>query len=231
MKSIDQNGFTLLEILIASSMFAVLLSLLFGSYSASLGVMGKARADSEIYNMARVALDRIGEDLESCFLQPSPVGEEVPFSRVFGAFQGTERRVGEYEGDFLRFLSRADVVLDGSGGAAVESEIVYDAREQETGGKLALFRVDIPFGTEAPDEGTGGHILCEDLIGVNFRYHRVDEDLERWDSTDGDTSGRIPDRVTVRLVFEDPATPETALIFTTGIAIPSARQRNGTAVP
>lgn len=222
-----EKGFTLLEILIATSMFAVLLSIVFGTYSASLSVMGKASADVETYNMARVALDRISEDLEACFLHEPPVGDEIGFGRVFGAFEGRDRAVGGYDGDFLRFLSRARVVLDGSGGWPVESEIIYDAREQQAGGLLALFRIDIPFGTEVPDEGTGGHVLCERLTGVKFIYHRGDFQLDRWDSTDGETLGKIPDRVTVTLTFEDSSAPERRLVFTTDVAIPSARQQNG----
>jgi general secretion pathway protein J len=222
-----QEGFTLLEILIAASMFAVLLTILFGTYSTSLSVMDKAGADSEVYDMARMAIDRISEDLESCFLHSPPAETDAVFGRVFGAFEGRKSAVGGYDADFLRFLSRARVVLDGSGKKPVESEIIYDARELEAGETLALFRIDTPFGTSVPDEGTGGYVLCERLIGINFTYHRGDEELDTWNSTEGDTSGIIPDRVTVKLSFEDPADSEMPLVFTTEVAIPSSRQQNG----
>lgn len=226
-----EKGFTLLEILIASSMFAVLLTVLFGTYSASLRVMDRAGADVETYNMARVALDRISEDLEASFLQDPSPEPGISFDRVFGAFEGFDRAVGEYDGDFLRFLSRARVALDGSGGWPVESEITYDAREQETGGALSLFRIDTPFGTRSPDRGIGGHMLCTGLTGVKFSYHLRDVELDRWDSTAGETSGKIPDRVSVKLTFLDSASPEMRLVFTTEVAIPSARGQNDRTAP
>ncbi|MFO8089421.1 MAG: type II secretion system protein [Desulfatiglandaceae bacterium] len=228
----DKKGFTLIELLISTSMFAVLLSILFGTYRASLGVMEKVGADTEIYDMARVALDRISEDLESCFIIPVVQEEDKPSSaRLFGAFEGRDRTVGEYDGDFLRFLSRARVVLDGSGGLPVESEITYYTREQEDEDTLALFRVDTPFGTEIPDEDTGGYILCDKLTGVNFTYHRGDEELDGWDSTDVGMSGKIPERVSVKLVFEDPAAPETPLIFSTDVVIPKMKRHDEKTTP
>ncbi|HDR15465.1 MAG TPA: type II secretion system protein [Desulfobacteraceae bacterium] len=226
----NEKGFTLIEILVSASLFAVLLSLLFGSYRASLGIMEKVGADTEIYDMARVAIDRISEDLESSFL-PAVDGGKTGSGRVFGAFEGRDRTLGEYGGDFLRFLSRARVVLDGSGGLPVESEIIYDPREQDDGETLALFRVDTPFGTEVPDEGSGGYILCEKLTGVNFTYHRGDEELDGWDSTDVRMSGRMPHRVTVKLFFKDPAAPETPFIFTTDVVIPEVNRHNGESTP
>jgi prepilin-type N-terminal cleavage/methylation domain-containing protein len=222
-----EKGFTLLEVLIAVSTTAVLLSVLFGTYAASLGLMEKVGAETAVYDMARVTLDRLSEDLESCFLHSAPAGSEDGFLRVFGAFEGRDRTVEGYDGDYLRFLSRARVLLEGTGGLPVESEIIYDTRKQESGNSLALYRVDTPFGTEAPDENTGGYILCENLIGVNFTYHRGDEEFDSWDSTEEETSGKLPDRVTVKLVFENPASPEAPLIFTTDVAIPKTRRYNG----
>lgn len=228
----NEKGFTLIEILVSTSMFAVLLSILFGSYRASIGVMEKVNADTQIYDMARVALDRISEDLESSF--PIPVVQEEDKAiqgRIFGAFEGRDGTIGDYDGDFLRFLSRARVVLDESGGLPVESEITYYAREQEDGDTLVLFRVETPFGTEVPEEGTGGYILCDKLTGVDFTYHRGDEEFRAWDSTNGGMSGKIPDRVGVKLVFNDPAAPETPLIFATDVVIPEAKRQDGETIP
>jgi|GEM_PF-2131776 len=231
-RSKNEKGFTLIELLISMSMFAVLLSILFGTYRASVGLMEKVSADTEIYDMARIALDRISEDLESSFLAPAVQEDDKAGStRVFGVFEGRDGTVGSHDGDFLRFLTRARVVLNGSGGLPVESEIMYEARLQADQDTLALFRVDTPFGTDLPEEGTGGYILCDRLIGVDFTYHRGDEELDGWDSRDVGMFGKTPERVTVKLVFRDPAAPETPLIFTTDVVIPETRRHDEEKTP
>lgn len=62
------EGFTLLEILLALSILATVLSTVFASYTGAFRLVSETEGQAEIYQMARIALERIVEDLESFYL-------------------------------------------------------------------------------------------------------------------------------------------------------------------
>ncbi len=165
MSSDTENGFTLLEVLTAVSMLVVLLSVLFATLTASLGVMDKASADTQIYDMARVTLHRFAGDLESSFLIPGRVREDGAFEKESGAFVARGGFFNGRTGFYLRFPTKARVVPDGSNGRPGESEVTYELRRKGDGGSLTLIRAEAPPGDEASEKGTAGHVLCEGLAG------------------------------------------------------------------
>ena len=63
----DTRGFTLIEILIAVSILAVVLSTIFASYTGTFSIIEETESQADIYGMARIAMERIQEDLESAY--------------------------------------------------------------------------------------------------------------------------------------------------------------------
>ena len=68
-----QYGFTLLEIVVAIAIFAVIVSLIYPAYTGTYRNIEIAETQAEIYAMARTAMIRIVEDLESTYI-PEPSG-------------------------------------------------------------------------------------------------------------------------------------------------------------
>ena len=58
-------GFTLLEVLVALAILVVIISLIYPAYTGTYRNIEAAETQAEIYQMARIALIRIIEDLES----------------------------------------------------------------------------------------------------------------------------------------------------------------------
>ena len=61
----DTRGFTLFEILIAMFIFGVVVSTIFTSYTGTFKIIEETESQADIYAMARVAMARLQEDLES----------------------------------------------------------------------------------------------------------------------------------------------------------------------
>ena len=70
----DLKGFTLLEILIAVVILVIVLSTVFASFTGTLRLVSETESQAEVYQMARIALERILEDLESANVPPAPLG-------------------------------------------------------------------------------------------------------------------------------------------------------------
>ena len=218
------DGFTLFEVLIATFIFAMIVSILFGSYTGSLTLMDQTRSQADLYGMARITLERIREDLESASLPDQGEGAEPDGDRVRNpGFTGEDLEIEGEDADSLCFLSTAHVVFDPKDRNTGLARIDYYVRESEQeGAGLVLYRIDTPVLEEAPEKGTGGMVMCEGLVSVNFTYYASGEALERWDSSEDEFKNRLPERVSVRMRFVDPIDPEHPLSFTTGVALPCA---------
>ena len=113
MSTKNQRAFTLLEVLIAMSIFAVVLSMLYMAYTGTFRNIEETESQADLYQMARIVLERMTEDLESVYMvsqkKTSDDEEEVDQpTRFVGTMTETEgRRL-----DTLRFASKAHIFFD-----------------------------------------------------------------------------------------------------------------------
>jgi len=70
---INPEGFTLFELLIAIFIFALVLTTIYASSTGTFRVVNETESEVEIYRMARIAMERMLEDLESLYVQRSPL--------------------------------------------------------------------------------------------------------------------------------------------------------------
>jgi general secretion pathway protein J len=224
----NRQGFTLLEILIAIFIFAVVLSIIYSSFLGTSRVVNETENEAEIYSMARITLDRMLEDLESVYVPQNQEPAEPDDEEVTGAeFVGDDTEIDGRPADSLRFLSRAHIVFSEedqpSGTAAIEYYVKESEEEEgeEQEGHFVLFRSDTPEQEEAPGKGTGGLVLCDKLVSIDFTYYDAEGDEhDSWDTTAEAFEGRIPNMVSISLELENTRDPEAPYKFFTTVAIP-----------
>ncbi|MCP4682628.1 MAG: prepilin-type N-terminal cleavage/methylation domain-containing protein [Desulfobacterales bacterium] len=222
-KNSNATGFTLLEIMIALFILAVVLTTIFGAYTGTFRIISETESQADIYAMARVALERIQEDLESVYISKA---DEDAVMRT--RFVGEDRQINERSADSMRFISKAHVVFDKEERDPGTTEIYYDVRKSPEEDSLVLFRSDTPEFQGSTNKGPDGLILCENLFSVNFIYYDTKgRDSDTWDSTYEENRSRLPVRVSILLEFVNKANPKEPLRFMTGIAIPMAGDKYG----
>jgi len=219
-----QSGFTLLEILIAISIFVVVLTTIYTSYTGTFRVIDETESQAETYRMAGIAMERMLEDLESIYIskrEENPeTGEETPYSFQF---VGEDREIKGRCADTLRFISRAHINLSGKKQDAGMTEIGYYVKENDEGDNFVLYRSDRPVFEEVfpLEEEIGGLVLCERLVLVNFTYYEENGEVrESWDSTSDALKDKIPKMVSIILEFENSSNPEVPFRFMTSVALP-----------
>lgn len=224
----DLSGFTLLEILIAVFIFGTVLSIIYTSYTGTFRIVNETEYEADVYRMARIALERISEDLASVYVpreressqeeEASASEAEIPLFR----FVGQAREVDGIRADTLSFPSLAHLVFsseDHPGGAA---RIGYTVEEGEEGEGFALHRSDDPgFGLDLSGKGTGGAVLCDHLRAVSFTYYDAGGHAhDDWDSGDEFFRETTPQRVSILLEFVNESDPEAPYKFMTGVTLP-----------
>ena len=223
LKPVISGGFTLLEILIAMFILALVVSAVFGAFSGTFKVVNETEAQEEIYATARVALERISEDLASVCGSGFSKGEkpEADATRQRFLFVGEDHQVDDKNADTLRFLTSAHLSFKAGRQAEGPAEISYYTQYKEETGELTLYRSDTLDYLEGPENGQGGLLLCEGLKWLDFIYYDRDGDAHNtWDTTQGSGNAQLPSRVEISVGFENALDPENPLQFMTGVALP-----------
>ncbi len=218
-----ERGFTLLEILIAIFILVLVVSAVFGAFSGTFKVVTETEIQGEIYAAARVALERISEDLASVYvgdLAKTKQPEAGPPRQRF-LFVGEDHKVDEQSADALRFLSWAHVSFKAGRQSEGPAEINYYTQYDEETGALTLYRSDTLDYLESPENGQGGLLLCEGLKWLDFIYYDREGDAHNsWDTTENSSNAELPSRVAISIGFENALDPENPLQFMTGVALP-----------
>ncbi|MFP4039405.1 MAG: type II secretion system protein J [Desulfosudaceae bacterium] len=203
-----QNGFTLIEIMVAISLFAVVVSILFGSFSFLFSRASSVREDLTVYEQARVCFDRLTNDLRSIQVTLPPAYEPPGFDDEPDPCRLVAESSFERE-RYLRFTSFAHLPL-GGGLPALAGNIVYYLEESSDGG-LVLRRRDRAQVSGQEDRfdlrDTDGDdpVVCEQVRSFSFSFFDADgNDYDHWDS-ESDTFG-----------YATPRAIEVSLVVTSG---------------
>ncbi|HJX33565.1 MAG TPA: prepilin-type N-terminal cleavage/methylation domain-containing protein [Desulfatiglandales bacterium] len=237
----DKKGFTLLEILIAIALFAALVAMLYPAYIGTFRNIDVTESYGTIYRMARVALERISEDLAGA-CPPVTTGRSGDDDRMKG-FLGKDSEVEGRDADELGFVSEKHIsfrsqakITDSEDIPETISEIQiygwgyirYYIDEIEGKDGFVLYRSDIPELADQSEDKAEKYILCEGLHGINFSFQDENGDIyDEWDSSRGGFMGRLPALVSVELEFINPSDPESPVKFITSVSLPLSKREYG----
>lgn len=225
----NQKAFTLVEVLISIFILVTVLSTVFASYTGTFQIIDETESQAKAYQMARTALERISQDLESAYTYlPEDGADDSAFGGSDEPVEGDALTfVGEP--DRLQFPTRAHVSFGDDPQTGQIAVITYETQEQtgETGGgRYSLNRRDVLLndiiqGKTRGDqpESSPSYPVCKDLTGfenangVRFVYFDADEEEnDSWESSSED--GAFPTSVGIELYFANPLGGQTPLKFT-----------------
>ncbi len=179
----SERGFTLIEILVAISILAILLTSVYGIFSSVSLVRERLDADSAEYHRARVLFDRLGRELRGTYFQPRD-------KNLVFAGKSVDDGMVELE---LTTTAVSPLSQTGTGIAKVHYLLIKDS-EDETGG-LVLMRSENP-AHESIDEGEAGMMrMVPGIEAMTLRFYNNGRWQEAWE---GRTSG-LPDLVEIAL--------------------------------
>lgn len=220
----DRRGMTLMEIVLALAITAMVLSVVYTTMRTAGRTLQGLSVRNEMYRATYALLEEMGTELASTFLSPhgQPNGRAVTYFYVEDSQEGNRPR------DTLAFTTLGHAFSPLARGESDQSEVCYTVRESHQRDELVLLRKEDPtlddvicededaldLDTDRPYEdlpipvATGIHPdrggLGFRLVGFNvdcYRSTNADEEpIEEWDSR---KQRALPSRVTVTLTYED----------------------------
>lgn len=192
-------GFTLLEVLIAISIFAISISIVYGLYTSIISVVNNVEERTGLSDRVQVAFSRLSQDLRGLHR-----GEQ---GYLLGVDSGTNTFDDE---PFLEFVSSAHLSFNPEADPVPLSVIRYYLAAAEQDETFALLRSDTPLGNDPENEDVAEarkFTVCEGLTEVVVTYmDPEDSEQTEWDSREDSEEepaddARFPVWVSIEFAF------------------------------
>ncbi len=221
-------GFTLAEILIAIAIFALLVSIVMGSFSGVFSHSEELAIARNNSAMARSCLMRMTTDLANVFVEKPPFFKlpetsQEPSLFRFVATDGAESAETQAR---LQFASRAHVDLNADKRQGIAIIRYYlEVMDQGADPVYRLRRADWLADADELPELAGDPILCENIRALQMTYLDAEGgSFDEWDSSSADYQHATPRAVRIRLELNSPAGPTA---YQTIVALPLWRLASG----
>ena len=177
-----ESGFTLVEILVAISIGAILLTTIYGVFGSVSGARDRLEATGEEYHQARVLYDRLASEVRSGY---------------FNSASQQTRLVGGSNSQgypFLEFSTTLSTPLFGgrSGGVSL---VRYEQLEMER--EIRLYRSEWPLLNSQPEQDP--QLLIVGLKTFVLRYYDGNDWQDEWDSQ---VAGKLPRMIELTVEVE-----------------------------
>lgn len=205
MNSMGKNscpGFTLLEVIIAILIFAIIITTLFSSFDAFIISSEGVKKDIIHNEKIRKTFKRIRMDLESLYVLQPPRYQPPQFDSGPDPYRfiGTETTMGQDSVSTMIFTSLAHVNIGADQRSGV-ARIAYYLKENKTD-TYDLYRSDALYPYPEEIESCYDPVLCTDISGFKIIYKNENNDpYETWDSDDKEFQYGFPTSVDISIFF------------------------------
>lgn len=225
LKNKNHYGFTLVEILLAIFIFAIIVTTIFGSFNSIFTNSRAIAEDLTSLEMAKNCLNRMIVDLESLHVYLPPEYSSPDFDDPPDPYRivGDEVIAGRASFSRLRFTSFAHLPLGKKTGAGI-AEIIYYVQATDDN-DFVLKRSDSLYPYKQFEEKRSDPALCENVRSLEFEYIDIEGDkFESWDSDSKEFGYATPVAINIKLELGDDS---YSTLFETMMTLPVIRQKSG----
>lgn len=199
-------GFTLLEVVIAVSLLALMLTFVYESLSNTLRTREAITEELEAPKIETAILDELMRDLRFIYYRPGLLPADA-------GFWGRSRTVNGSDGDRMDFLTCRDsrrALLEDTNQTLMNSPLVevgWACRPSDTYDRmLELWRREDYFVDDDPTDGGMFDLVYDKLRSFDLRYYKPGEErdesdngLEEWDTK---TTHRLPYAIVLNMKYD-----------------------------
>jgi general secretion pathway protein J len=181
----NENGFTLVEVMVAVTIIALLLTSVYGVFTSAAGAKQRLEAEGEGYHQARVLFDRMGRELRGAYYQQGKAGVRLVGGKTLDDFP------------YLELTTTAGTPYGGRRGGI--SVVRYELRtdpEAAAGDDTRVLMRDEYSMFEPAGEERAGYRLATGLGEMSVRFYKDGQWQEEWNTA---RDGGLPQMVEITL--------------------------------
>ena len=191
------RGFTLLEVMVAVGIIALIGTLIFGAFNGMNNSRDAMNHVADRYAQGRQAVDRMAREIGSAYMSLHAPLDQTQIVRQT-AFIGSDRSTS----DRVDFTAFANLRLTRDSHESDQAEISYFAADNPDSGGLDLVRRIDKYIDEDMTRGGKVEVLAENIDSFDVKYldPATGEWLDEWDSLQPAAQiGRLPSQVWITL--------------------------------
>jgi len=190
---------TLIEVMVAMAMFAVVATLVYGGFAQTSRAKRTLEVQLDRYHELRVAMERMVRELSMAYVSthlnitPSLQGMRTTFIGKDSGF-----------GDRIDFTSLSHTRIYRDAKESDQNEISYFVTDAPSGEGKVLARRMQPRPDDKPNEGGRVEVLIADVVEFDLEYldSATWEWVKDWDAVTGSsTTNRLPTQVKIKLTI------------------------------
>jgi general secretion pathway protein J len=226
-KAVNNTGFTLMEILIAMFIFAIVMTTIFGTFNGVISRTEAIKNGMGGFEMARTCLNRISSDLNAIYIEQKPLYHPPDFDdppdpyRVFGK----ETFAGNKNFTQLRFASTDHLSMTKNIENGIAEIVYYVVEQGYPESEFVLKRSDVLYPNDEDyefEEKESDPVLCEDIEEFTVIFFDNEEnEYEKWDSDSDFLKYATPYALKIKLKIKN---NDGSYYFDTKIALPVFRE-------
>lgn len=209
------RGFTLLEVLIGTAILSMMVFMIWTVTSTTMNAEDRVAKRDRVYQMARIALRRVTEDINMAFL----VSKEDLLGKTRDGAKRETAFIGDDKGDFdtLDFNSFSNWRMFRNIKESDQSEVGYKVEQDPEEEVYKLMRRQNAHIDDDVAEGGKSYPVAEGLTAFQLSYYdpSTNEWTENWNSKEVDQKNKLPKAVKITLEFKDPDDAEEPISFST----------------
>lgn len=215
-RSSNQKGFTLIEVVIAVGILAVMMMMVSSTLSNVLKLKSRAERRAEVRHVLYVAMGKITDDLGMAFMADTTLqGKD---SYYLTSFSGEENKMNFTTMSNLHFVKNAK--------DTDQVRVVYELIKNENGG-TDLARRQTDHLVPNPDKGGQRYLLIPNVKTFELQYYDSNkkEWEQKWDTDSISSAGRLPQMVKVKIEISDQEDEDNedsarSYVYESAIAVP-----------
>jgi general secretion pathway protein J len=217
------RGFTLVEVMVAISILAIVTALTWGSFQQTFKAKSIVESNAVRYHSVRLTLERLAREISMAYLSTNEDATQAERRTFF---------IGRRRGDIdeLRFSYFGHQRLYANADECDTAQVAYyAARDRNDSSRLNLVRRETRRESNLKMEQVAGtaDILCDDVLRLQFDYWDARDKTwrEEWVTTDAaGQPGRLPAKVKITLTVRDERGNE--IPFSTEVRLPMQEALN-----
>ncbi len=209
------NGFTLLELILAIAIAAVIITTVNVAFFQSHANIESIGAQREVYQTARIVMDRMIKDLTCAYL-PADKRQMTVDEMSLYRFVGVNEETGETDRDSMTFTTTTDIGFSGVSGSVCEVGY-YLKEDEEEKGAYTLMRREDPTPHYGVSKAGQELEIAEGITGMDIVYlNETSQESQEWDLAERLT---LPKQVKVTLTM---GSGEKSVSFSVTASLPLA---------
>lgn len=190
----DNNGFTLIEMLVATAISSIILLMVYTAYSSIISSVNQGQVASRYYEEMNLVLKKIDADLLNAYWN-----KNIKNINFISSVEGNSSKLNFVTGEYKS--NRMILSIKESFPSSDINEVGYYIKKDTETGKYNLIRRSQVHYDNLPLEGGTEEVILNNVDSIKFSFKYQNDWIDNWDTNE---KKRLPSGIKTTLVTIDP---------------------------